>query len=221
MLEKEFRNMRDKRKVILFWGIGIGSIVLVLCALLFSSVYLFQNNKSTTSSQMSEERPVEESTTTSSTVDSSTTDTVISEEDSSDSVREINSADKIKKFLSIYFTWDLDENSVNSREKKLKDFMSKELYESQNIEADSESLNEIIHTYKETKEINTSNSTQLISSHYVSSKVYQDTGDPNLYRVNVKLQQKAPYQGSASLKTETYNIYFDKDMVTRMDKVNE
>ncbi|EOD7438238.1 hypothetical protein ACJQ40_002743 [Enterococcus faecium] len=214
--------MQDKKKVRLFWGIGIGSIALILSVVIFSSVYIFHNNKSTTSSQVSEERPVEESTTTSSTLDSiTTTETAISGEDSSNSVREINASDKIKKFLSIYFTWDLDESSVNSREKKLKDFMSKELYESKNIEADSESLNEIIHTYKETKEINTSNSTQLISSHYVSSKVYQDTGDPNLYRVNVKLQQKAPYQGSASLKTETYNIQFDKDMVIRMDKVNE
>lgn len=213
--------MRDKKKVILFWGIGIGSIVLVFCALLFSSVYLFQNNKSTTSSQVSQERPVEESTTTSSTLDSSTTETAISQEDSSVPAREMDSSDTIKKFLNVYFTWDLDENSVNNREKKLKDFMAKELYESKNIEADSEALNELIHTYKETKEINTSNSTQLISSRYISAKVYQDTIDPTLYKVNVKLQQKAPYQGSASLKTETYSVYFDKDKVTRMDKENE
>ncbi|MCH1976561.1 hypothetical protein MCG01_05385 [Enterococcus hirae] len=213
--------MQDKKKIKLFWGVGIGSIVLIFSTLFFIGFHFFKDNTSTTSSQLSQERPVEESRTTSSTLDSSTTGTARSQEDSSVVTREIDSSDTIKKFLNVYFTWDLDENSVNNRGKKLKGFMAKELYESKNIEADSETLNELIHTYKETKEINTSNSTQLISSRYVSSKVYQDTIDPNLYRINVKLQQKAPYQGAASLKTETYNIHFDKDKVTRMDKENE
>lgn len=213
--------MQDKKKIRLFLGIGIGSLVLIFSALLFIGFHFFKDNTSTTSSQLSQERRVEESTTNISTIDFSTTETVISQEDSSAPVREIDSSDKIKKFLNVYFTWDLDENSVNNREKKLKDFMAKELYESKNIEVDSEALNELIHTYKETKEINTSNSTQLISSRYVSAKVYQDTADPTLYRVNVKLQQKAPYQGSASLKNETYNIHLDKDKITRMDRENE
>lgn len=218
--------MQDKKKIRLFWGIGIASILLIFSALFFSSAYLFHNKKSTASSQFKQEQVVKGSTTNSNMIDtntntSSTTGTATSQQVSSDAARKINTSDKIKKFLNVYFTWDLDENSVNNREKVLKDFMSKELYESKNIEADSDSLNELIHTYKETKEINTSNSTQLISSRYVSSKVYQDTTDPNLYRVNVKLQQKAPYQDSASMKTETYNIHFDNDKVTQMVKEND
>ncbi|GMC02532.1 hypothetical protein K5E_21970 [Enterococcus thailandicus] len=207
--------MQDKKKIKLIWGIGIGSVVIIFSVLIFMGIQLLNGSKQIDAPQMNQKIEIESQST-----NSSNSDITMSHDSSETSEREINSTDRIKKFLNVYFTWELEEGSIDDRAKSLKELMSEELYAIKSVEADSEALKELIKTYEETKEINTSNSIQLVSSRYISSKIYQDTNDSNLYRVNVKLEQKAPYQKSGAMTDEDYTLHFENDKVTQIEKVN-
>ena len=61
------------------------------------------------------------------------------------------SVELLRNFFSVFYTWDLDAESVTKRQELLKGLMSEDLYEQRSIEADSEILKELITTYQKQK----------------------------------------------------------------------
>ncbi len=106
---------------------------------------------------------------------------------------------------------------MNERADLLQELMTDQLYVEKGIEADSEVLKELIDTFNETNEINTSNSMQLLSSRYLSSQIYQDTNDQTLYRITVRVAQKAPYQDAPFIIEESYHLRFEDDQVSNIE----
>ncbi|HFE9852531.1 TPA: hypothetical protein ACGBG5_003028 [Enterococcus faecalis] len=127
---------------------------------------------------------------------------------------------QLKKFLSVYFTWELKEKSVADRAQLLQELMSPDCYDGQEIAADSVALQELIQTYEKKKEINTSNAIQLVASRYLASEIYQATTDPTLYNAKVKIEQKAPYQTKGFIGQQVYHIRFEKGKVTQLERLN-
>lgn len=221
--------MQDKRKMRLFLSLGGLFLVVVLGGLIYLGVQVIKATQ--TSNQGRENSTIQEQkldstqtsdavekilnsteTTTSATESTSMTTTSVSSE-------QLDSTQEVKKFLSVYYTWELEEKSVTDRAKLLKEQMTKDCYEAQTIESDSELLKELIQTYNKKKEINTSNSTQLVSSRYLSSQVYQDTTDKNVYNVKVKIEQKAPYQKSGTILSKELQLRYLDNKVTRLKEV--
>lgn len=132
----------------------------------------------------------------------------------------IEDAAQLKNFLELYFSWDLTDESVDERVARLEEMINPNCFESLNIVSDSQTLKEMIATYEETKEINTSNSTQLLSSRYLSSEIYQDTADRMIFYVEVRYEQKAPYQDDAYITKESYRIILENGRVSEIQQSN-
>ncbi len=219
--------MQDKRKMKLLIGACFFLFFVIAGLLIFVGSRFMtgegqftgsvdQSQKQTTSEYHSQESTEESNhATVSSESQSSGTQSASESEKGTET-----SVELLRNFFSVFYTWDLDTESVTKRQELLKGLMSEDLYEQRSIEADSEILKELITTYQKTKEINTSNSTQLLSSRYLSSQIYQDTTDANLYRVTVRFEQKAPYQDEAFINEATYNVRYLGDQVTTLTEEN-
>ncbi len=222
--------MQDKRKIRLFLSIGGLFVVIVLGGLIYLGIRVLDSEKqitpatsttltkSDTFDSKQTSLSTEQSTRATEITRSSMAQTESSVIDSSSSEKK-DATEAVKKFLSVYYTWELQDKSVSDRAKLLKEQMIKECYEAQSIEADSEQLKELIQTYEKKKEINTSNSTQLVSSRYLSSQIYQDTSDKNLYNIKVKIEQKAPYQKSGTVLSKELQLRYSDNKVTQIKDV--
>lgn len=152
-----------------------------------------------------------------------TTDQIVS---SSESLEETHTSSvteepKINEFLRDYFTWELTEASVEERATTLKEQLSEPLYQQLAIESDSQALIKAIKKYDQTKEINTSNSTQLLSSQYLSSTIYQDVNQPGSYSIQVKIEQKAPYQTETRPIEKTYRLTMQDETIIQFKDVTK
>lgn len=217
--------MQDIRKLRLIVGLGFITSILIF-SFLFLVVIRFINaeppslevpNQTQSSQVETQESKTEESSRVALVDGSSEDETTQTTEAIRPAVREADDTSNIRNFLSIYFTWELEEDSVNERADLLQELMTDQLYEEKGIEADSEVLKELIDTFNETNEINTSNSMQLLSSRYLSSQIYQDTNDQTLYRITVRVAQKAPYQDAPFIIEESYHLRFEDDQVSNIE----
>ncbi|MGX7211667.1 hypothetical protein [Enterococcus innesii] len=218
--------MQDKRKIRIIMGASIFLLVAIVVGLVYMTI-AFMNTDSqsvqppTQTQETSDRQDTLATTEGMLTEETASSETLQTQDSTESSVEKTESVDLLRNFFGVYFTWDLDEKSVSDRADLLKDLMSEELYEQKRIEADSEIIKELINTYQETKEINTSNSTQLVSSRYLSSQIYQDTADKNLYKVTVRIEQKAPYQDSPFMTEESFLVRYLGDQITEMNEVND
>ncbi len=222
--------MQDKRKIRLFLSIGGLFVVIVLGGLIYLGIRVLDSEKqitpatnttvtkSNTFDSTQSSFSSEQSTRTTESTQRSVSQTESSVNDSSHSEKK-DATEAVKKFLSVYYTWELQDKSVSDRAKLLKEQMSKDCYEAQAIEADSEQLKELIQTYEKKKEINTSNSTQLVSSRYLSSQIYQDTTDQHLYNIKLKIDQKAPYQKTGTVLSKELQLRYSDNKVTQIKDV--
>ncbi len=219
--------MQDKRKFRLLVGVGVVTSALIFIGLILLVVH-FMNaeppalevpNQIQSSQAESQETRTEESSRVALVDGSSSSkdETVQTTESSRPPVREVDEVSNIRNFLSVYFTWELQEDSVTERAELLQELMTEKLYDEKEIEADSEVLKELIDTFNETNEINTSNSMQLLSSRYLSSQIYQDTNDETLYRITVRIAKQAPYQDAPFMIEEAYHLRFEDKHVTNLD----
>lgn len=219
--------MQDKRKFRLLVGVGVVTSALIFIGLILLVVH-FMNaeppalevpNQIQSSQAESQETRTEESSRVALVDGSSSSkdETVQTTESSRPPVREVDEVSNIRNFLSVYFTWELQEDSVTERAELLQELMTEKLYDEKEIEADSEVLKELIDTFNETNEINTSNSMQLLSSRYLSSQIYQDTDDETLYRITVRIAKQAPYQDAPFMIEEAYYLRFEDNHVTNLD----
>lgn len=182
--------MQDQKKVVFFLGIGILIFVGVISGLFF----LFTQVKNTEKKMVIPEY-----------VQSSTTKE--SSSSTSEESKEVVVKDaELSEFLKDYFTWELTEESINERAALLQGKLSSDCYTALGIESERIEMIKMIQKYNETKEINTSNSTQLLSSRYITSTIYQDTANSSKYYVQVKLDQKAPYQQTSNPIDKAYRI---------------
>ncbi|MBO1137174.1 hypothetical protein P0E66_13095 [Enterococcus faecalis] len=226
--------MQDKRKLTIILVVGVISLGLLLTGLIVAGRKMMREHttsvETSTISTVSSERKemanssIKESTNTR----SESTSTSISKENNksvefsseskvlySEESRE-EATDKIKKFLMIYFTWELTPKSINDRSLLLKEMMNEACYSEQKIETDSELLKEMVQIYEKKKEINTSNSIQLITSRYLSSQIYQDMSNSTIYHIKVKVEQQAPYQEKGLVLEKEGQIQFINDQVVQI-----
>ncbi|MGL9969197.1 hypothetical protein [Enterococcus sp. DIV1420a] len=238
--------MKDQKKIRLWLGLGLLVVLLLISSLIFIGWHWWENapqqsfspaptfNQGTPDQSTEQSNQIDQTTSTveeaegtvaSSTPPGSSNETATTEpipatletpaaESASDETQQL------KKFLSVYFTWELKEKSVADRAQLLQELMSPDCYDGQEIAADSVALQELIQTYEKKKEINTSNAIQLVASRYLASEIYQATTDPTLYTAKVKIEQKAPYQTKGFIGQQVYHIRFEKGKVTQLERLN-
>ena len=187
----------------LFLGIGFTFLVCFLVGICFLSVRVMNSKKQIVLPETTQ-----------------TTNETTQSEQTTSSMKEITKNSELEEFLETYFTWKLTEESVSDRAIKLENMMSATCYDLTEIQSDKEQLTKMIQKYDKTKEINTSNSMQLVSSNYISSQIYQDTKDSSSYYAKVKIEQKAPYQESAFPMQEEVRITLRNGKITQIKTLN-
>lgn len=205
--------MKDQKKIRLWLGLGLFVVLLLISSLIFIGWHWWE----TVPQRSFPATPAFNQATSDSSNETAKTESILPEpkaESASDATQQL------KKFLSVYFTWELKEKSVADRAQLLQELMSPDCYDGQEISADSVALQELIQTYEKKKEINTSNAIQLVASRYLASEIYQATTDPTLYNAKVKIEQKAPYQTKGFIGQQVYHIRFEKGKVTQLERLN-
>lgn len=207
--------MRDTRKI------GLLSLILVVVVFfIVFSIYLgLQSFSSKNKARIDSDTLLVNDSYSSEVTESYRSETSNTESEKQASSSEEQQTKELERFLEQYFTWSLTEESVQTRADDLELLMSQLCYEQQHILSDSEELVELIKKYEETKEINTSNSIQLVSSQYIDSQIYQDTTDPTLFFVKVQMEQQAPYQESGYLIKKEFHIRFSDGIITQMNEI--
>lgn len=205
--------MTDKRKVRFLVGLTVVVIVTLIGSLLFVVSRIKQTDK---------ERVSQSTVQTHSTQEKRRSDlnANISHSSNEDLQKLIVGDDELNEFLSLYFNWDLTEKSVTERATLLEPKMSADCYQRLGIESERDAMVQMIRKYEEDKEINTSNSTQLITSRLISSRVYQNTTDTSNYLVQVKLEQTPPYQETTKPIDKSYRLVLVDGKVTYLQETN-
>lgn len=119
----------------------------------------------------------------------------------------------ITQFAQLLTTWDLTKTSIEQRASKLQNVMTDSAYEALNAETNAKTLESQLDIYNKTKQINTTNSTALVSRSYVSSTIFQDTTEKDRYQLEVTYKEKLIYQKEGYTMSAKYALVMDGDKV--------
>lgn len=136
---------------------------------------------------------------------------------SSSSSSKENNVENVTLFLKDYFTWDLTNSSIDKRTENLKPLMTNKAYADNGIVQNGEQLKSLLKTFNETKEVDTSNSTALVSRKYVRSNVYQDASKKSMFYTEVYFKEKLIYQKDYYAMVAKYNITMENGKVAKLE----
>ncbi|MDT2923000.1 hypothetical protein P7H94_13960, partial [Lactococcus lactis] len=71
--------------------------------------------------------------------------------------------------------------------------------------------------YKKTKQINTSNSTQLVARSYKKGSIYQSSDDKNKYFVEIEYLETPIYQKEGYMVDSKYDVTMDENKVAAIN----
>lgn len=201
---------KKRRNIIL--GICL-VVVVVVTAVVFVIINIWNGNHKaatpTTKTSVTAKQSTEESSTTSEQESTS------SEEQ--DTTEEATPKENLQKFIKSYVTYDLNDSSIQKRASYLETLMTSQAYATTYISQDAQTLIAMVKTYQKTKEINTSNSTQLVSRIYKKGTIYQSSDDKNKYFVEVEYLETPIYQKEGYLVDSKYNVTMDGNKVAAIN----
>ncbi|MDT2861054.1 MULTISPECIES: hypothetical protein [Lactococcus] len=194
--------------------VGICLVVaLVVIAIVFAVVNIFNGNHKaaipTPKTSISTKQSTKE------TSESSEKDSTSSEEQDTD--KEATPKENLQNFIKSYVTYDLNDNSIQKRASYLETLMTHQAYASSYIAQDAQTLSAMVKTYKKTKQINTSNSTQLVARSYKKGSIYQSSDDKNKYFVEIEYLETPIYQKEGYMVDSKYDVTMDENKVAAIN----
>lgn len=127
----------------------------------------------------------------------------------------------LTQFLKNYSTVKLNNDYIDSRANTLKESMTDIAYEANYIEQDSNSLKSLLSKYEKTKQIDTSNSTQLVSRQYLKCNLYLNANIPGQYYVELFFTETPVYQTKGYSMEAKYNITMADAKVSSLDLISQ
>ena len=205
---------KKKLSIVIVAGIGLATILLLAIVLAVKTVNKQRtNNKKSTSHSLVLSKSATES---GSTIQSDNTKTSPTQSSSSLSQKEA-----LEQFLEVYSSWKLENSSIDSRANKLQDLMTSTAYQNNYISDDAQHLKDFLSNYQKTKQINTSNSTLLVSRQYSKSNIYLDANKDNQYYVELYYTETPVYQSSGYTIEAKYNISMIDNQVNNISLLNQ
>lgn len=148
-----------------------------------------------------------------------------SSDDESDGTDEtttdVSNVEVVKSTMQAYCAINLEDKALDTRDKNLKSQLPKELYESLKINSDTKTLKKMLATWKSKKELNTSESVQLLEQSIQSLKVYTNDTDANDFVVIATEQLKSPASPNTSIIVRQYSVTTSDNKVSAITKTSE
>jgi lipopolysaccharide export LptBFGC system permease protein LptF len=133
-----------------------------------------------------------------------------------------NNDTTLENFFKSYQTQKLDKISLEQRQDSLKNEMTEKGFQVSHISDDTRALIPMVEQYQKTKTIDTSNSTQLIESDYISSKIYQQqNAGEGAYYVEVTFTERPIYQKVGTTMVARYNVFVLQGKVDNLSLIDQ
>ena len=201
--------MINRKKLTIVIGVGLGILLVLIVGVVFAVGII---NKQRLSNEFP--KKVAQSTMFKTSQSSKTNASTKSSESTSTSSRNTpNQNQVVETFLKTYLTWNLTPSSIDQRTQRLQSLMTTSCYQANNILQDATQLKALLTIYQKTKQIDTSNSTALVSRQYLNSNIYQNANSQNQYYVDVTYTETPVYQKTGYTMEAKYNLTIEEGQV--------
>ncbi|ARE13485.1 hypothetical protein LLUC08_1153 [Lactococcus lactis subsp. lactis] len=144
-----------------------------------------------------------------------------SKSSSDDSNKHMSEKEVLAQFLEDFSTVKLDNDSISHRAEDLKKSMTETAYQANYIEQDSDELKSLLSKYEKTKQIDTSNSTQLVSKHYLESNLYLNANVPGQYYVELYYTAIPVYETKGYTMQAKYNVTVVDNKINSLELISQ
>lgn len=144
-----------------------------------------------------------------------------SKSSSSESSKQTSEKERLTDFLTDFSTVKLDNESIDNRAKQLKESMTEAAYQTNYIEQDSNELKTLLSKYEKTKQIDTSNSTQLVAKKYLESNLYLNANVSGQYYVELYYTATPIYQTKGYTMEAKYNITVIDNKINSLELISQ
>ncbi|MDT2867881.1 hypothetical protein [Lactococcus lactis] len=127
----------------------------------------------------------------------------------------------LTQFLEDFSTVKLDNGSISHRAKDLKKSMTEAAYQANYVEQDSDELKSLLSKYEKTKQIDTSNSTQLVSKQYLESNLYLNANVPGQYYVELYYSETPIYEQKGYKIEAKYEITLIDNKINSLELISK
>lgn len=144
-----------------------------------------------------------------------------SKSSSSESSKQTSEKERLTDFLTDFSTVKLDNESIDNRAKQLKESMTEAAYQTNYIEQDSNELKTLLSKYEKTKQIDTSNSTQLVAKKYLESNLYLNANVSGQYYVELYYTATPIYETKGYTMEAKYNITVIDNKINSLELISQ
>lgn len=144
-----------------------------------------------------------------------------SKSSSSESSKQTSEKERLTDFLTDFSTVKLDNESIDNRAKLLKNSMTEAAYQTNYIEQDSNELKTLLSKYEKTKQIDTSNSTQLVAKKYLESNLYLNANVSGQYYVELYYTATPIYETKGYTMEAKYNITVIDNKINSLELISQ
>ncbi|MDT2904812.1 hypothetical protein [Lactococcus lactis] len=211
--------MINKKNVSLFVLIATGAVIVLVLIGIFAVGKINKQvatNKASQSQSISISKERHDSQKSSSQNHSSG-----SKSSSEESKKHLSDKEVLTQFLEDFSTIKLDNDSISLRAKDLKKSMTEAAYQANYIEQDSIELKSLLSKYEKTKQIDTSNSTQLVSKQYLESNLYLNANVPGQYYVEVYYTETPIYESKGYKIVAKYEITIVDNKINTLELISK
>lgn len=204
--------MINRKKLRLFVLIGIVIIVILAGGVFFTAKAIKKQVAHNNERQQTQVKKSEQPPTSSSSNNTLSGDEKVPEKTSD----KLSQKATLTQFLETFSTWKLNNTSIDNRAKALQTLMAPLAYQSNYIKEEADQLKLLLERYQKTKQIDTSNSTQLVSRQYERSNLYLNANSQGQYYVELYYYETPVYQTTGYTIEAKYNITMNGNQVVSL-----
>ncbi|MQQ80504.1 hypothetical protein GFV15_05990 [Lactococcus lactis] len=144
-----------------------------------------------------------------------------SKSSSEETNKHMSEKEVLTQFLEVFSTVKLDNDSISHRAEDLKKSMTEAAYQANYVEQDSDELKSLLSKYEKTKQIDTSNSTQLVSKQYLESNLYLNANVPGQYYVELYYTETPIYELKGYKIIAKYEITIVDNKINTLELISK
>ncbi|RZI47867.1 hypothetical protein [Lactococcus kimchii] len=144
-----------------------------------------------------------------------------SKSNSEESNKHKSEKELLTQFLEDFSTVKLDNDSIDNRAKLLKESMTEAAYQANYIVQDSNELKSLLSKYEKTKQIDTSNSTQLVARKYLESNLYLNANVSGQYYVELYYSETPIYESKGYKIVAKYEITIVDNKINTLELISK
>jgi len=144
-----------------------------------------------------------------------------SKSNSEESNKHKSEKEVLTQFLEDFSTVKLDNDSIDNRAKLLKESMTEAAYQANYVAQDSDELKSLLSKYEKTKQIDTSNSTQLLSKQYLESNLYLNANASGQYYVELYYTATPIYESKGYTMEAKYNVTVVDNKINSLELISQ